>query len=322
MNEVEMRVALRRARAHWVTRDTILWDVPAGAGLSAFFLHAPSELDPSPDGAPRLPLAPAGEASDALRDRFPHLSSYTAYTLPREAVDRAPWLVSQALGVIAVVESGEVVAAVSVQIPGVLDDLFPYDGPLGVAWTGGVPTLRLWAPTARSVSLRLFDGAKAPSAEPVAMRRDDTTGVWSAEGRPDWKGRYYLYEVEVYAPSTGKVERNIVTDPYSVSLSANSRRSQIVDLADPSLAPVGWEGLEKPPLEAPEDIVLYELHVRDFSIRDATVPRERAGHLQGLHPDGVRRDVASSRPGEGRPHPRAPHARVRLRVRGRRPRAA
>jgi pullulanase len=301
MNEVEMRVALRRARAHWVTADTLLWDVPAGGGLSAFFLHAPSDLDVSQPGTARLPLTPIGEPSDALRERFPHLASYSAYTLPPEAVAKARWLVGQALGVIAVAEAGDVVAAVSVQIPGVLDDLFVYDGPLGVGWADGVPTLRLWAPTARSVSLRLFEGPRTPAALPIPLRRDDTTGVWSVEGAPEWKGRYYVYEIEVYVASTGKVERNLVTDPYSLSLSANSRRSQIVDLEDPALAPPGWDALEKPRLEAPEDIVLYELHVRDFSIRDETIPEpERGtfkafarpesrgmGHLRGLADAGL-----------------------------------
>ena len=33
----------------------------------------------------------------------------------------------------------------------------------------------------------------------------------------------------------------------------------------------------KPPLAAPEDIVLYELHVRDFSANDATVPEALRG---------------------------------------------
>ena len=69
-----------------------------------------------------------------------------------------------------------------------------------------------------------------------------------------------------------QVETNLVTDPYSLSLSTNSQRSQIVDLADPALAPAGWSALVKPPLAAPEDIVLYELHIRDFSANDMTVP--------------------------------------------------
>ncbi len=70
---------------------------------------------------------------------------------------------------------------------------------------------------------------------------------------------------------------NLVTDPYSISLSMNSKRSQIVDLQDAELKPQGWDTLEKPALAAPEDIVLYELHIRDFSISDQTVPEEYRG---------------------------------------------
>ncbi len=78
-------------------------------------------------------------------------------------------------------------------------------------------------------------------------------------------------------PATGAVETNIVTDPYSVSLSTNSARSQIVDLSDPALAPAGWDTVAKPDLAAPEDISVYELHVRDFSIFDETVPAAERG---------------------------------------------
>jgi len=87
----------------------------------------------------------------------------------------------------------------------------------------------------------------------------------------------YLYEVKVYVPSTGKIETNLVTDPYSFSLSMNSKLSQIVDLNDADLKPQGWDKLDKPALAAPEDIVVYELHIRDFSINDPTVPAELRG---------------------------------------------
>ena len=63
------------------------------------------------------------------------------------------------------------------------------------------------------------------------------SGVWTIKGEPSWKGQYYLFEVEVFAPSTGKIETNLVTDPYSLSLATNSKRSQIVNLADAALAP-------------------------------------------------------------------------------------
>jgi pullulanase-type alpha-1,6-glucosidase len=102
-------------------------------------------------------------------------------------------------------------------------------------------------------------------------------GVWSITGGPGWKNRYYLYEVKVFHPKTGAIERYFVTDPYSRSLSMNSARSQIVDLNDPSLKPDGWDTLVKPALEAPEDIVLYELHIRDFSANDSSVPEAHIG---------------------------------------------
>jgi len=109
------------------------------------------------------------------------------------------------------------------------------------------------------------------------MEWDEPTGVWSVTGDETWKGKYYLYEVKVFVPSTGKIETNLVTDPYSISLSMNGVRSQVVDLNDTELKPQGWDSLPKPPLAAPEDIVLYELHIRDFSISDATVPEELRG---------------------------------------------
>jgi pullulanase-type alpha-1,6-glucosidase len=114
-------------------------------------------------------------------------------------------------------------------------------------------------------------------AAELPMEFDEATGVWNIMGEESWKGQYYLYKVKVFAPSTGKLETNLVTDPYSISLSMNSTRSQIVDLNDAELKPPGWDALEKPALAAPEDIVIYELHIRDFSVSDQTVPEELRG---------------------------------------------
>jgi pullulanase-type alpha-1,6-glucosidase len=109
------------------------------------------------------------------------------------------------------------------------------------------------------------------------MEFDEATGVWNIMGEESWKGQYYLYKVKVFAPLTGKIETNLVTDPYSISLSMNGTRSQIVDLNDADLKPQGWDSLQKPTLAAPEDIVVYELHIRDFSVSDETVPEELRG---------------------------------------------
>jgi hypothetical protein len=34
-------------------------------------------------------------------------------------------------------------------------------------------------------------------------------------GTSSWTGDYYLFDVQVYVPETGRVEHNLVTDPYS-----------------------------------------------------------------------------------------------------------
>src|SRR5690606_6852618 len=114
------------------------------------------------------------------------------------------------------------------------------------------------------------------------MDFDAVSGVWSIRGTPEWRDQYYLFEVEVYAPSTGQVVTNLVTDPYSVSLATNSTRSQAIDLTDPALAPAGWGALVKPAIADPVDAVVYELHVRDFSAADASVPAELVGTYLAL----------------------------------------
>ncbi|MCZ7670182.1 MAG: pullulanase-type alpha-1,6-glucosidase [Chloroflexi bacterium] len=62
----------------------------------------------------------------------------------------------------------------------------------------------------------------------------------------------------------------------------NSTRSQIVDLEDPALAPSGWDTLVKPPVVNPEDITIYEIHMRDFSVNDPLVPAEAQGTFKAF----------------------------------------
>ena len=145
------------------------------------------------------------------------------------------------------------------------------------------------------------------------MTLDPATGVWSVTGPSSWYGKYYLYEVKVFVRSTGHVETNLVTDPYSVSLSMNSKRSQIVSLDDPAFKPPGWDGLAKPRLAAPEDIVLYELHVRDFSANDASVPANLRGTFKAFT-HKLQRHEAPARAGPRRPDARPPAAGVRHRL--------
>ncbi|HEX2991138.1 MAG TPA: hypothetical protein VHO49_10695, partial [Anaerolineales bacterium] len=272
--------SLTNQRAIWIDRDTLLWRISGGSGLTYALVYAPEAgLTLSPEGienGTEIPLRFVADKPDVeiLRE-YPHLREYAVLQVT-EAEDLEEILKGQ-LAVIARSQSGKAVDATGVQIAGVLDDLYAYDGPLGVTFDSDVPTLRLWAPTAQSVTLHRFASATASYADKAPMEWDASTGIWSVTGETDWMNNFYLYEVEVFVPSTGKIEINLVTDPYSLSLSMNSKRSQIVDLTDEDLKPDGWDAVTKPALDAPEDIVIYELHIRDFSIGDQTVPEELRG---------------------------------------------
>lgn len=280
---------LDRQRAHWVDRSTIAWKVRSGDG-DVFTLHVGGAdgLSLTKDGVTGgEDIALTTSGSNLPREtlaKFPYLAGCKALTLPNDKLDAVPSLLKQELAVSVKGPDGVVSDATGLQIPGVLDAVFAYDGPLGVNWSQGVPTASVWAPTAQKVWLHVFDTSDAPESSAVLEMTEDA-GVWSVAGTPDWKYKFYLYEVKVYVPSTRAVERNMVTDPYSRNLSINSKRSQFVDLDDPSLKPEGWDGLEKPALEAPEDIVLYELHVRDFSSNDPTVPEGHVGTFAAFADD-------------------------------------
>jgi pullulanase len=293
---------INRAQAYWVAEDTIAWkpgSVQAGWSVALHY-DADGGLDLDADGVnggTAIPLAwdPAGLPADVL-EKLPHLAGYSAFKLPADRLAEVPEALRSQLAVDAKAGDGTLVDATSLQIQGVLDDLYTYDGPLGATFNAGVPTLRVWAPTARSAKLLLG----VEGQEEHAMAYDAATGVWSVTGDASWYGKTYLYEVEVFVRSTGEVETNQVTDPYSVALTRNSQASVLVDLSDPALKPAGWDALRKPRLAAPEDIVLYELHLRDFSASDPAVPEAWKGTYKAFTlkgSNGMRHLAALARAG-------------------------
>jgi pullulanase-type alpha-1,6-glucosidase len=297
---------LSKAKAHWISRDTIAVKIDGGAANTYTLYYDPTgaiTLDATRKitGGQTIPLRfdPAG-LSAAQKQQWPHLADYSALKLDAADLAKVPEILKGEIAVAAVDKAGNQVEATAVQIPGVLDDLYSYTGALGLIYNGNTPTLKVWAPTARSVKLHLFNNSNPATTSTVSpMDGDPATGVWSITGTPAWTNKYFLYEVEVYAPTTGKVENNLVTDPYSVGLSINSKRSQIVNLNDAALKPRGWELSAKPELAAPEDTVLYELHVRDFSIFDKSVPEPVRGTFAAFSYDnsngmGHLRDLAKA----------------------------
>ena len=111
-----------------------------------------------------------------------------------------------------------------------------------------------------------------PRHLPSCQCTPEHNGVWVADGEPSWQGKYYLYSVKVWVPSDGAVDTNVTSDPYSVDIALNGAKSRITDLESDETKPAGWDEDTSPPLRSFSDLSLYELHIRDFSVNDLTVP--------------------------------------------------
>jgi len=275
---------LQQAHGLWLSRNTLAWAMPPDTRVRLHY-SADANLavtEQGVEGGASLVLQASGAVDGELARKFRHLSGMPTFRITGADLGKVPDILRQQFVLSARDTRGTLIAATGIQPAGVLDDIYYFDGSLGPDFheDSGVllPRLRLWAPTARLVRLHLFDHANTPvPARVLEMTRDADRGTWEIEGDPHWNRKYYLYEVTVYCRCSGRVECGLVTDPWSTSLSSDSQRSQIVHLEDTDLMPDGWQTLLKPPLKSPLDMAIYELHLRDFSIHDDSVPEPMRG---------------------------------------------
>ena len=153
---------------------------------------------------------------------------------------------------------------------------------LGATWSVEKTTFRLWAPTADSVQIKLYQSGNAEAKdllETFAMTRD-IQGTWIASKTGDLNGIYYTYLVHV----DGKEKE--VCDPYARTTGINGQRAMILDLA--STNPEGWD-MDKDPNydKSITDAVIYELHVRDLSMNENS-GIEHKGKFLGLAESGTK----------------------------------
>jgi len=272
------------ARAIWLSESLLRWPGVAAAGR--FRLHY--SADGTPVAEPGARVTGAEGALDLqplerpvpleVTERFRHVAAgITLRTSASDATLRK--LHRKQLLLVQEGTDGRVIRATRLQSAAAMDGLYPAAGraQLGVTPGRGRTTFALWAPTARNVSVCIYENGHDSAQLLISMRLDARTGVWSTTHDRDLSGRYYTYLVDVHVDGVGVV-RNRVTDPYAVSLTTDSRRGYVADLQSPQLKPPGWDGTPSPDrLQAQTDAVIYELHVRDFSIGDSSVRPELRG---------------------------------------------
>ena len=134
---------------------------------------------------------------------------------------------------------------------------------LGATYSHQATTLKLWAPTALKVEVILFPNATGPSLSTTAMTAVHN-GIWSTKLEGDLDGKYYLYQITLPGGAAAQPKVVQVNDPYARGCSANTGRTLIYDPA--KTGPDGWDRDRFVRLKNNVDAVLYEVHVRDFSI--------------------------------------------------------
>ncbi|QOL51578.1 alpha-1,6-glucosidase domain-containing protein [Massilia litorea] len=297
------------ARAVWLDRRLAQWPGMASEGRFRLYHSSGGSIVAAAGAkvqgaAGVLELAvQAGAIPPAAAQRFKYVAPGPVLALNDADLSRIAQLQREQLVLVREDASGTVLAATRLQAAGALDDLYAAAEAipdLGATPRASATTFTLWAPTAQQAAVCIYDKGtgRARAIHPLAF--DATTGAWSAQAAGDLSGRYYKYAVDVVADGSGLV-RNLVTDPYSVSLTTDSKRSYIADLDAARLKPQGWDMHRAPDtVRASADMSVYELHVRDFSRDDTSVPVNKRGKYTAFgetHSNGMRHLQALAKAG-------------------------
>ncbi|KAL6128447.1 hypothetical protein ACLB2K_071802 [Fragaria x ananassa] len=276
--------SLLKSRAFWVSESIIAWNVDAGDDSCYLFSSKTAALSLTGDGVSgedvKVDLREDRHGlPQNVKEKFPHIKDYRAFNVPSDLDVKS--LLKAQLAVATFSSDGRCSDATGLQLPGILDELFSYEGPLGAVFSKEAVSLYLWAPTSQAVSVLIY---KEPlGGNPLEIvQLEEVNGIWGTRGPKSWEGCYYVYEVSVYHPSTLQNEKCYANDPYARGLSSDGRRTLFINIDSDSIKPDGWDKLvdEKPDILSSSDISIYELHIRDFSANDQTVlPEFRGGYL-------------------------------------------
>lgn len=264
--------------AHWVNENTVFWQSVSNVAKVRIYSSATNDLNFDGESGisgdnflEYLPASGSDNPADTLS--MPRYQDLAAFTSSNASATKAKEMLKGKLLAIAYANDNSIVAATYVQSPRILDALYvdadndANEADLGIIYDADSIVAKLWAPTAQQVILNIYDSSKNLQSANV-MTFDSNTGIWQFTSPNTVDRLFYRYELTVYHPQNQIIETIEATDPYSFSLSTNGEYSQFVNLNDIDLKPVGWDEQIIPEIENVEDAVIYEGHIRDFSIRD------------------------------------------------------
>ena len=124
-----------------------------------------------------------------------------------------------------------------------------------VGYSPEMTVFSLFAPNdAKRVTVRLYrDGLGGKAYKTVKMTRT-AHEQWTATVKGDLMGQFYTFDI-------GKGECPGV---FAKAVGVNGKRGAIINMSETN--PAGWENDRRPVMKSPADLVVYEMHHRDFSI--------------------------------------------------------
>lgn len=129
---------------------------------------------------------------------------------------------------------------------------------LGVSYSAKGTVFKVWAPMASAVKLRLYDAGNGGNPVNTIDLDKATNGVWQTTVKHDLKNKYYTFQIM----QDGKWLLE-APDIYAKAVGVNGHRGMVVDMHGTD--PAGWKSDKKPLLKNFNDIIIYELHIRDIS---------------------------------------------------------
>ena len=130
----------------------------------------------------------------------------------------------------------------------------------------------LWAPTAQEVRVLLYEEGQGGSAYTMIRMEEGDDGMWKAEADGDLNGKFYTFNVKV-----GDVWLGDTPGLKAKAVGVNGNRAAILDMD--ATDPEGWEDDRRPAMQAFSDMVIYEMHHRDFSVDTVSGIRHRGKFL-------------------------------------------
>ena len=172
---------------------------------------------------------------------------------------------------------------------------YTYDGnDLGCTYTTNATTFKVWAPTAANMTVNIYDhGATADYGGKNFYKgyhmHYTGKGVWELTIDGNLMNKFYTYKVE---NSSGSAE---CIDPYAKACGLNGVRACVVNwqYSNPSgwgSLPVRWDNNEEHPeldIETPQDLVIYEVHVQDFTADESWNGTQKPGTFKAFVEKGT-----------------------------------